>query len=65
MRKVAVPSPDEVIDFFTLPNPSSSTMTLEFTQPLPEMSTRDVPSGCKARPASKADNLTAICEPTV
>jgi hypothetical protein len=32
------------------------------TQPLTEMSTRNLP-GDKRRPARKADNLTAICEP--
>jgi hypothetical protein len=31
---------------------------------LTEMSTKDLPRG-KKRPARKADNLTAICEPTV
>jgi hypothetical protein len=31
---------------------------------LTEMSTRDLPAG-KKRPARKAANLTAICEPTV
>jgi hypothetical protein len=39
-------------------------MALGSTQPLTEMSTRDLPGG-KARPASKADNLTTICEPIV
>jgi hypothetical protein len=34
------------------------------TQPLTEMSTRSLPGG-KGRPARKADNLTAICEPIV
>jgi hypothetical protein len=43
--------------FLNLPNPSSRTMTLGFTQPLKEMS--------RARPARNADNLTAICEPIV
>jgi hypothetical protein len=33
------------------------------TQPLTEMSTRNLPGG-KGWPASKTDNLTAICEPT-
>jgi hypothetical protein len=32
------------------------------TQPLTEMSTRNLPGG-KGRPAREADNLTAICEP--
>jgi hypothetical protein len=39
-------------------------MALESTQPLTEMSTRNLPEG-KVRPARKADNLTAICEPIV
>jgi hypothetical protein len=34
------------------------------TQPLTEMSTRNHP-GAKGRLARGADNLTAICEPTV
>jgi hypothetical protein len=55
--------PDEV-DFFNLPNPSSRTMALGSTQPLTEMSTRNIP-GDEGRPARKADNLTAICEPIV
>jgi hypothetical protein len=37
-------------------------MTLGPTQPLTEMSTRNIPGG-KGRPVRKADNLTAICEP--
>jgi hypothetical protein len=55
--------PDEV-DLSNLPNPSSHTMTLESTQPLTVISTRNFPGG-KKRPARKADNLTAICEPNV
>jgi hypothetical protein len=39
-------------------------MTLGSTQPLSEMSTRNIPGG-EGRPTSKADNLTAICEPIV
>jgi hypothetical protein len=39
-------------------------MTLGSTQPLTEMSTRNRPGG-KERPVRKADNLTAICDPTV
>jgi hypothetical protein len=39
-------------------------MTLGSTQPLTKMSTRTL-SGVKERPARKADNFTAICEPTV
>jgi hypothetical protein len=52
----------EAIGFFSLPNPSSHTMALGSTQPLTEMSTRNLPGG-KRRPAHKADNIAAICEP--
>jgi hypothetical protein len=53
-----------LLDFLNLPNPSICTMALGWTQPLTEMSTRNLPGG-KGRPARKADNLTAICEPVV
>jgi hypothetical protein len=36
-------------------------MALGSTQPLAEMSIRNLPEG-KGRPARKTDNLTAICE---
>jgi hypothetical protein len=39
-------------------------MALGSTQSLTEMSTRNIPWG-ERRPANKADNLTAICEPIV
>jgi hypothetical protein len=39
-------------------------MALWSAQPLTEMSTKNLPGG-EGRPARKADNLTAICEPTV
>jgi hypothetical protein len=39
-------------------------MVLGSTQPLTEMSTRNLPGG-KKRPARKADKLSAICEPIV
>jgi hypothetical protein len=54
-------SPDKV-DFFNWPNPSIRIMTLESTQPLTEMGTRNLPGG-KGRPARKVDNFTAICGP--
>jgi hypothetical protein len=60
---VAGSSPDEV-DFFNLPNASSRNMALESTQPLTEMSTKNLTEG-KGRPVRKADNLTATCEPIV
>jgi hypothetical protein len=56
-------NPDEV-EFFNLPNPSSRTVALGSTQPLTEMSTRNIPGG-KGQLARKADNLTTICEPIV
>jgi hypothetical protein len=56
--------PDEVIWFLNWFNPFSRTMALGSTQPLTEMCTRDLSRG-KGRPARKADNLTAICEPIV
>jgi hypothetical protein len=39
-------------------------MALKITQPLTEISTSNIPKG-KAYSALKADNLTAISEPTV
>jgi hypothetical protein len=56
--------PDEGIGFFHLPNSPSRAMALGSTQPLIEMSTRNLPWG-KGWPVRKADNLTAICEPIV
>jgi hypothetical protein len=56
--------PDDVIGIFNLANPSSRTMALGSTQPLTEMSARNLPR-CKGRLARKADNLTVICEPLV
>jgi hypothetical protein len=44
---------------FNCPNPSSRTMAPESTQPLTEMSTRNLPGG-KGRPERRADNLTAF-----
>jgi hypothetical protein len=53
--------------FSNLPNPSGRTMALGSTQPLTEMSTRNLKKkkrkkpGGKVRPALRADNLAAIC----
>jgi hypothetical protein len=52
------------MDFFNLPNPSRRIMALGSTQPLTEMITSKFP-GNKGRPARRAVNLTAICEPIV
>jgi hypothetical protein len=49
---------------FNWPNPPSRTTALGSTQPLTEMSTRNLLGG-KGQPTRKADNVTAICEPTV
>jgi hypothetical protein len=49
------------LDFPIDLKPSSRTMALGSTQPLTEMSTKNLPVGI-GRPARKADNLTAICE---
>jgi hypothetical protein len=48
--------------YFNWPNPSSRTMALGSTQPLTEMSVRNLPGGTR-RPARKADNrhLWANC----
>jgi hypothetical protein len=45
-------------------NSSSHIMALGLTLPLTEMSTRNLPWGY-GWPAHEADNLSAICEPTV
>jgi hypothetical protein len=60
-RKAASSIPDEVIGFFS-ELPSSNIMALWLPQPVTEMSTRNLPGGGKARPARKADHLTAIHE---
>jgi hypothetical protein len=56
--------PMRSLDFSIDLNPSSHFMTLVSTQPLTEISTRNLPEG-KGRPARKADNLSAICEPII
>jgi hypothetical protein len=63
-RKVAGSIPDEVIGFSSWHNRFNYTIALWSTQPLKEMSTRNLP-GSKGRQARKSDNLTAICEPIV
>jgi hypothetical protein len=44
--------------------PSNRTMALGSTQPLTEMSTRNLSAG-KWQSAREADSLTGICEPIV
>jgi hypothetical protein len=52
------------LDIFNLPNPSSRTIALGLTKPLTEINTMNLLES-KVRSARKADNLTAIYEPTV
>jgi hypothetical protein len=54
-------SPDEV-DFFNIPNPSSRAMALGLTQPVTEISTRNLPRSTGWL-ACKADYLEKIWEP--
>jgi hypothetical protein len=53
-------SPVQVPDKVEFFNPSNRTMALGSTQPL-----TGIFLGGKKRPARRADNLTAICEPIV
>jgi hypothetical protein len=63
-RKVAGSVPDKVTRIFSLPILSSRTMALRLTQPLIGNCITNLP-GDKGHPTRKADNLTAISEPTV
>jgi hypothetical protein len=64
--RLRVRVPMRSIDFSIDLVPSSRTMTLRWTQPLTEMSARNFGGeGGGKRPAHKADNVTAICEPIV
>jgi hypothetical protein len=58
--KVAGSIPDEFIECFYLPNHSNRTMILGFTQPLTQMSTRNLRGESEDRPARKADILTTL-----
>jgi hypothetical protein len=60
-RRSLVRFPMRSLDFFSGPHPSSRTKALGSTEPLAEMSTRNLP-GCKGQPARKADTFTAFCE---
>jgi hypothetical protein len=63
-QKVAGSVLDEVIGFFSWPNPSNHTVALGWTQLLTEISTRNLPGG-KGWLVRKADNHTAIFETIV
>jgi hypothetical protein len=58
-RKVADSIPDEVILFFNSRNASGRIMGLGSTQPLTEMSTRNLPGG-KGRPAVKLTSPPSV-----
>jgi hypothetical protein len=62
MKKIH--SPDEANESFSIYLILPAAQALGFTQPLIEMSTRSRKI-MFLRPVRKADNLTAICEPTV
>jgi hypothetical protein len=64
IQKVAVSIPDEVFGFLIDVILPATLMALRSTQPLTEMSTRNLP-GDEGQLAHEADNLTAVCEPTV
>jgi len=58
-RKVAGSIPDGVIGIFHWHNTSGRTMAVGSTQPLTEMSTRNISWGYR-RPVRRADNLTTF-----
>jgi hypothetical protein len=61
-RQVAASIPDGVSGFFHWHNPVGCTMALGSTQPLTEMSTRNISWGAKGGRLLRADNLTTfIC----
>jgi hypothetical protein len=68
IRKVAGSRPDEVNFFLNLSKPFGRTRP-QFTQPLTEMSIRNIKIimflGSKVRLVRRADNFTAIYEPIV
>jgi hypothetical protein len=60
--------PMRKINCFQCTNLTSRTRPWWFTQPLTEMSTRNIKImflGSRARPVHKADKLIAICKPIV
>ena len=59
-RKVAGSISDGINGIFHSDNPSGRTMAMGLTQPLTEMSTRNISWGVKAAGAYGADNLTTF-----
>jgi hypothetical protein len=64
-RKVAVSIPNEVTGSFDWPNPSNRTIGPGVDSAFNRNEDQESSWGGKGRPARKADNLTAICEPIV
>jgi len=63
-RKVAGSIPDGVTGIFHWHNPPGRTMALGLTQPVTEMSTRNISRGYR-RPVCRVDNLTHLHVPIV
>jgi hypothetical protein len=63
-RRSQIGFPMKPLDFSVDLILPAATIALRSTQPLTEMSTKNLPGG-KGRPARKADKLTAICEPII
>ena len=59
-RKVAGSIPDGVIEMFPWHNPSGRAMALGLTQPLTEMSIRNISWGGRGAAVRRADNLTTF-----
>jgi hypothetical protein len=59
--RLQVEVPVRSLNLFSLPNPSSHNLSLEFTHPLTEMSAGII-LGSRTRPALNGDNLSVICE---
>jgi hypothetical protein len=67
-RKVTGSIPDEVTGFFNLLNPSSRTMALGSTQPLTEMSTRNLPGvkdGRRVRLTTSTPSVSSLSRENV
>ena len=60
-RKVAGSVPDGVIEIFHLHNPFDRTMALDLTQPLTEMSTRNISWGVKCGRCAGLTTLPSSC----
>jgi hypothetical protein len=64
-RKVAGSSPDNIIEFFQFTQSFQLHHGPEVYSDSNRNEYQKIFLGCKTRPARKADNLTAICEPII